>query len=175
MVHQSSVLHVSEYIFFILPNLSFDDGKTRADPLKQDRFAAARKLLELLNKQCLKCLRACNYLCIDETLYPTRNQISFKQLIQAIQQNMDCCSNQSTLGDTPKHLYQHRAQGNHRMTVANFIIQVQRMLQSTSLNAWMANKNYKGTIYLPTDCTHRLRLRHGFWTKSMRPTLAHWW
>ena len=111
MVHQSSVLHVSEYIFFILPNLSFDDGKTRADPLKQNRFAASRKLLELFNKQCLKCSRACNYLCIDETLYPTRNQISFKQF-KAIQQNMDCCSSQSTLQDTPKHLYQHRTQGN---------------------------------------------------------------
>ena len=46
---------------------------------KQDRFAAARKLLELFNEQCLKSLRACGYLYTDETLYRTRNQISFKQ------------------------------------------------------------------------------------------------
>ena len=46
---------------------------------KQDCFAAARELLELFNEQCLTCLRACDYLCIDETLYPRWNQVPFKQ------------------------------------------------------------------------------------------------
>ena len=41
--------------------------------------ATARELLELFNEQCLKYLRVCDYLFVDETLCPTRNQISFKQ------------------------------------------------------------------------------------------------
>ena len=43
------------------------------------RFAAFRKIFEEFNKNCGKFLVPNGYLSLDDTLYPTRTQISFKQ------------------------------------------------------------------------------------------------
>ena len=64
---------------FVRANLSFDDASTRDDRWKQDRFAAIREIFESFNFECMSCLVPCDYLSLDETLYPMRNQISFKQ------------------------------------------------------------------------------------------------
>ena len=64
---------------FILHNLSFDDENTRAERWKKDRFTAIREFFEKLNNQCMLVLAPGDYLSLDETLYPMRTQISFKQ------------------------------------------------------------------------------------------------
>ena len=64
---------------FLLATISFDDETTRANRWKQDRLAAIRELLELFNTQCMTCIRADDYLSLDETLYPMRTQVAFKQ------------------------------------------------------------------------------------------------
>ena len=64
---------------FLYACLSFDDFSTRKERWKYDRFAAIRHLFESFNKNCSTCVVPEEYLCIDETLYPTRNKISFKQ------------------------------------------------------------------------------------------------
>lgn len=67
-------------IFFILANLLFDHEQTRVDRWKQDRFAAARELLELFNEQRFKYLMAYDYLRIDETiLFYSNHHSLFKQ------------------------------------------------------------------------------------------------
>ena len=57
----------------------FDDHQERAENWPHDRFAAIRKFFELFNKNCLKHVIPSEYLAIDETFYPMRNQISIKQ------------------------------------------------------------------------------------------------
>ncbi|CAB4002415.1 Hypothetical predicted protein [Paramuricea clavata] len=64
---------------FIRANLCFDDSSTRDDRWKQNRFAAIREIFESFNFECMSCLVPNDYLSLDETLYPMRNQISFKQ------------------------------------------------------------------------------------------------
>ena len=64
---------------FLYACISFDDFDTREQRWKNDRFAAIRELFETFNKNCSKCILPEEYLCIDETLYPTRNKISFRQ------------------------------------------------------------------------------------------------
>ena len=59
--------------------MTFDDETTRGDRWKQDRFTVIRDFLEMFNEQSMTCLRACEYLSLDETLYPMRTQIAFKQ------------------------------------------------------------------------------------------------
>ena len=62
---------------FILPNLSFDDESTRAERWKKDRFTA--EFFEKFNNQHMLVLAPGDYLSLDESLYPMRTQISFKQ------------------------------------------------------------------------------------------------
>jgi hypothetical protein len=64
---------------FIRANLCFDDSSTRDNRWKQDRFAAIREIFESFNFECMSCFVPNDYLSLDETLHPMRNQISFKQ------------------------------------------------------------------------------------------------
>ncbi|XP_057296254.1 piggyBac transposable element-derived protein 1-like [Hydractinia symbiolongicarpus] len=66
-------------VFFIRTNLCFDDETTRDERWKHDRFAAMREVFESFNYECMSCLVPGDYLSLDETLYPMRTQISFKQ------------------------------------------------------------------------------------------------
>ena len=59
--------------------ISFDDTDTRNDRWKSDRFAAFREILEHFNDNCTEMLVPGSYLSIDETLYPMRHQIAFRQ------------------------------------------------------------------------------------------------
>ena len=154
--------------FFIFANLSSDDAETRAVRWKQDRFAAARELLELLNEQCLKCLSAYNYLYIDETLCPTRSQISFKQFNPSKQakygllfKSINSVRYTYTFVTAP-YVGKPQNEGGqfyHPGTenVTKYLIE--RMDGK--------KKKQKSVTYLSTDCTHRLRLRHGILMKSM--------
>jgi hypothetical protein len=69
----------SNRFFFLHSNISFDDVTTREDRFPHDRFAAIRELFEMFNDNCSSALQPDEFLAIDETLYGTRNQISFKQ------------------------------------------------------------------------------------------------
>ena len=64
---------------FLLANLAFDDMNTRAERWKTDIFVGFRMVFELFNNECSKHVVPSDYLCIDETLFPMRNQIAFKQ------------------------------------------------------------------------------------------------
>ena len=64
---------------FILHNLSFDDESTRAEKWEKDRFTSIREFFQKFNYQCMLVLAPGDYLSLDETLYPMRMQISFKQ------------------------------------------------------------------------------------------------
>lgn len=64
---------------FLLSKVSFDDESTRRDRWTQDRFAAFRELHILFNRNCASAITPDDFITIDETLYPMRTQISFKQ------------------------------------------------------------------------------------------------
>ena len=74
-----SVVMSRNRFIFILHNLPFDDESTHAERWKKDRFTAFCEFFEKLNNQCMLVLAPVDYLSLDETLYPMRTQISFKQ------------------------------------------------------------------------------------------------
>ena len=57
----------------------FDDESTCAERWKKDRFTAIRGFFEKFNNQCMLVLAPGDCLSLDETLYPMRTQIFFKQ------------------------------------------------------------------------------------------------
>ena len=57
----------------------FDTNEDRVASWPYDIFVAIRMLFEAFNRNCPKHVIPSEYLSIDETLYPMRNQISFKQ------------------------------------------------------------------------------------------------
>ena len=64
---------------FINGHLRFDDAATRAERWRHDRFAAIREIFEKFFTQCARIVAPDDYLSLDETLYPTRGNISFRQ------------------------------------------------------------------------------------------------
>ena len=71
---------MSRYRFaFRFTQFSFEDESTRAERWKKDRFTAIREFFEKFNNQCMLFLAPGDYLSLDETFYPMRTQISFKQ------------------------------------------------------------------------------------------------
>ena len=64
---------------FLIHNLTFDDPLERTEKWAGDRFAACRDLFELFNNSIDQVLFPSEFLTIDETLYPMRHQIAFKQ------------------------------------------------------------------------------------------------
>lgn len=64
---------------FLHANICFDDIDTRANRWPHDKFAAIRDVFELFNRNCGSALNPTDYLSLDETLYPCRNKIAFKQ------------------------------------------------------------------------------------------------
>lgn len=64
---------------FICRFLQFDDKTTREERWKHDRYACIRCFFEEVNKNNAKGRNPSPYLAIDETLYPYRGHISFKQ------------------------------------------------------------------------------------------------
>lgn len=67
---------------FLLARISFDDESTRRDRWQHDRFAAFREFHSILNKNCAKAVTPDDFITLDETLYPMRTNISFKQYNQ---------------------------------------------------------------------------------------------
>lgn len=64
---------------FLKRMICFDNFENREERWKMDRFAAFRKVFELFNNNCGKSLTPEDFLSLDETLYPTRVQIGFRQ------------------------------------------------------------------------------------------------
>ena len=64
---------------FLMKHLTFDDATTRQERWRKDRFAAFRHFFESFNRQCRQVLIPDDYLSLDETLYPMRTQVAFKQ------------------------------------------------------------------------------------------------
>ena len=64
---------------FLLSVITFDDAEKRPEEWKTDRFAACREITNLFNDRMKTVLVPSEYLSIDETLYPMRHQIAFRQ------------------------------------------------------------------------------------------------
>ena len=64
---------------FLQARICFDDFESREERWTHDRFAAIRELFEQFNKNSSKALVPEDFISLDETLYPTRNQFAFKQ------------------------------------------------------------------------------------------------
>ena len=64
---------------FLSGHLCFDDPSTRRERWVTDRFAAFRNIFEEFNDNCSKHLIPSEYLSMDETLYPMRTRIAFRQ------------------------------------------------------------------------------------------------
>ena len=64
---------------FIRAHLSFDGKTTRENRLQHDRFVVMREVFEVFSFECMSCLVPVECLSLDETLYPMRTQINFKQ------------------------------------------------------------------------------------------------
>ena len=67
------------YSKFLKSHLSFDDLKERKTLWDNNRFAAMRKVWELFNRNLGKYVMLSEYASIDDTLYPMRHQIAFRQ------------------------------------------------------------------------------------------------
>ena len=71
---------MSRLIFqFIIAHLTIDNFKIRAERWKTDRFAAIREFFEDCNDNFGAALIPEDYISLDETLYPMRTQVNFKQ------------------------------------------------------------------------------------------------
>ena len=64
---------------FLASHLTFDDACTRTQRWKKNRCAAFRDFFDIFNGNCSRHLAPSEYLSLDETLYPMRNHVSFKQ------------------------------------------------------------------------------------------------
>ena len=64
---------------FLCRFLAFDDFTTRRERWQSDRFAAFREFLEDFNERCAWMRNPSEYLSIDETLYPYRGNVKFRQ------------------------------------------------------------------------------------------------
>ena len=64
---------------FITRFLQFDDRSTRVERKKYDKFACFREFFEEVSQNNARARYPSPYLAIDETLYPYRGHISFKQ------------------------------------------------------------------------------------------------
>ena len=64
---------------FMLAHLSFDNLDTRPERWKTDRFTAMREFFEQCNDRFGAALVPEDYISLDETLYPMRTQVNFKQ------------------------------------------------------------------------------------------------
>ena len=64
---------------FLLSTLTFGNPETRKEKWSYDRFAAACPIVEMFNSDTSKYLLPSLYLSIDESLYPMRHQIAFRQ------------------------------------------------------------------------------------------------
>ena len=64
---------------FICCLITFDDKETRSNRWKSDRFAYMKELFEDVNERNSRMSHLSPLLAIDETLYPYRGHIGFKQ------------------------------------------------------------------------------------------------
>ena len=64
---------------FLKSHITFDDYETRQANWRTDRFAAMRSIWEFFKSNLTKYDAPSEYLTIDETLYPMRHQIAFRQ------------------------------------------------------------------------------------------------
>ena len=64
---------------FITRFIQFDDRSTQEECKMYDKFACFRDFFEKVNENNAKWRYPSSYLAIDETLYPYRGQIGFKQ------------------------------------------------------------------------------------------------
>ena len=64
---------------FLFSEICFDDFETKTERWKKGRFAAIRNIFEKFNNNCGKSIIPDDLLSIDETLYPMRNKVVFKQ------------------------------------------------------------------------------------------------
>ena len=74
----SATMSKNKFKFFF-SKISFDGFETRTERLKKDRFAAIRNIFEKFNNNRGKYIIHDDLLSIDETLYPMRNKVVFKQ------------------------------------------------------------------------------------------------
>ncbi|XP_041464561.1 uncharacterized protein LOC121415423 [Lytechinus variegatus] len=64
---------------FLMTKLSFDDEDTRPARWQNYRFAAFRELHDMMNKNCAQAVTPNDFITLDETLYPMRTGIGFRQ------------------------------------------------------------------------------------------------
>ena len=64
---------------FLFANITFDNHVTRNQRWKSDRFAGFRDVFEWFVSNCSKHVIPDDYICLDETLYPSRVSIAFRQ------------------------------------------------------------------------------------------------
>ena len=64
---------------FLFANICFDDSSTRPERWLYDRFTAIRTIFQDFNYNCSRYIVPDDYLSLDETLYPMRVKIEFKQ------------------------------------------------------------------------------------------------
>ena len=63
---------------FLKDHIRFDNPQERTKLWETDRFAAVREIWEIFNSNLSKHVAPLEYLLIDETLYPMRQQITFR-------------------------------------------------------------------------------------------------
>ena len=69
----------NQFQFINFQFITFDDKSTRNNRWKMDKFACLRELFELMSERNAKCRFPSPLLAVDETLYPYRGVIGFKQ------------------------------------------------------------------------------------------------
>ena len=64
---------------FLKGHICFDNPQERTQLVEKDRFTAVREIWEIFNSNLTKHVAPSGYLSIDETLYPMRQKIAFRQ------------------------------------------------------------------------------------------------
>ena len=74
----TATMSINRFLF-LHANLTFDDIDTRKDRWELDKFTAFRRIFEIFNTNCASAVNPSDYLSLDETLYPCRVKVPFKQ------------------------------------------------------------------------------------------------
>ena len=64
---------------FLKGHICFDNPQERTQLWETERFASVREIWEIFNSNFSKHVAPSEYLSVDETLYPMRQQIAFRQ------------------------------------------------------------------------------------------------
>ena len=170
----STTMSRNRFLFLIV-SISFDDKTTRANRWKQDRFTAVRELLELFNEQRMTCIRACDYLYLDETLYPMRMQVAFKQFNPSKPAKYGLLFKSINTARYPYTFITAPYAGKPQEEGGEYYFSGTENIPKHLIDRWDGKQSLRGETYHLTASTRRSRSLPGYTKRSMLLVLVRSW